>query len=732
MKSYYNLVKVTIIAFICLCFVFSMAINGEANVFDVSASLNPFYPYDNETTTIYYKLDNNAILWLRIYDLSGTLVRKLVTPTNNYTENRTNPPGGYNEVWDARNDIDSTIVPEGYYPYHIDDIAWRSTSSSNAYAVYDLVVDPSNSQILSVTDSGGRLLKSTDGGSTWSQVAYGGKTPAFGIAISNDGKKIFVLSYGSKLLYRSTDGGNTWSSLSLWSGAYYPYDIACSGDGTILYAVDQHNKYIYKSTDSGANWSSTGAYLGKAVKLTGVAVDPNNSNTVMVTDVGASSGGCTYATVYKSVNGGSSFTTALCLKGTADGKFKSGDGAYQISIDTNGYYWVSDRGNHRIQQFDSNNNWVMTVGGTSSGDTKYKFNSASVSLGIFVASFGGQQYLYVADFNNNKIKRFEYDNHVSFSDPYRLSDLPVSYLVVTTDKVCPDPVADLSTTGVVGSDSVQLTWTAPADATRYDVRYAKSEITTDAEFEAASHVPGASSQGATEYFFVRGLESNTTYHFAIKALDEAFNESDISNPSNPSGKTGLLKGWNLVSCPLQPIPDDTWSVFWDDAKYDYMFYWYSTWNGVDDPDYAGYYGDEYGQAYPYKATTVVPGRGILLWSELTSNPTDAVGSPIDTPSYNLSLSLGWNMIGNPYETSVYLKDPIHCKVEKSGDIRTYEQAVSAGWVENVIYIWNGSIYKEYLYEDPFNPDNDAVLEPWKGYWIFSYYNLDLIIYNPNP
>ncbi len=711
MKSYYNLVKITIITFICLCFIFSIAINGEANVSNISASPNPLYPYppDNGTTTISYSLANSAILWLRIYDLSDNLKRKLVEPPDRINENQTS--GSYSYIWNGKDDS-ATLVPEDYYPYHIDDIAWIGTSSANAYYVYDLVVNPTNSQILWITDSGGRLLKSTDGGITGSQVLSVGT--AYGIAISNDGQKIYVLSNSLKRLYYSTNGGTDWyyyPSSKLWSGANSPYDIACSGDGTILYAVDQYYRYVYKSTDSGANWSSVAYLSGTATKLSGVAVDPNNSNIVMVANVGASGSGSTNATVFKSTNGGSTFTTALYLKGTADGSFKSGNGAYQISIDTNGYYWVSDRGNYRIQQFDSNNNWVMTVGGTSYGDTKYKFDSASTNLGIFITSFSGQQYLYVADYKNKKIKRFAYDNHVSFPDPYRRSDLPVSYLVVTTDKVPPDAITNL-TTGVVGSDSVQLTWTAPDDAKRYDVRYAETAITTDTEFSAASHVPGASSQGTTEYFTVRGLDSNTTYYFAIKTLDEAFNESDISIP-NPCGKTGLLYNWNMVSCPLQPIPGN---VFIDDAGWvNIIYYWYSTWNGVDDPDYAGYWGNEYGWK-DYQATTVVPGRGILLYSQSTTTPTDADGSLITDPSYNLSLSPGWNMIGNPYGTSVNLSN---CYINEM----TYELAVTDGLIGNALYIWNGSTYDSFQWDT-------AKLEPWKGYWIMAYHDLILKINKP--
>jgi photosystem II stability/assembly factor-like uncharacterized protein len=723
MRNYNDLFKVSVIALICLCFISFVAFKADAaNVSDVSSSPNPFNPYppDNQSTTISYDLTYSAILFLKIYNSSDILVRDLVHPTNKTTINKSS--GSKSDVWNGKDDL-NTIVPEATYPYHIDNIYWISSSSTTVYS-YDIAVNPDDSQIIWMTASDANLYKSTDGGGNWSEVTTYTGGVAYGIAISNDGKKIYVLDNSNDRLYYSTDGGNSWSYNSLWSEMGHhdspdPWDIACSGDGIILYAVDRGTNEVYKSSDSGANWDSgvsppdgTGSSA-----LTGVAVDPNNSNIVLVADRGGNK-------VYKSTNGGSTFTTILSSAGTGDGQF---NGPYQVSIDNSGYYWVSDRGNHRIQQFDTNNNWVMTIGGTSSGTGNYQFNSNGVSLGIFVASFGGQQYSYVADYFNNKIKRYTYDNYVSFSDPYRRSDLPVSYLVVTTDKFPPDAVTDLDTTGIVGSDAVQLTWTAPADATRYDVRYAKTAITTDTEFAAASHAPGAASQGTTEYFTVRGLESNTTYYFAIKALDEAFNESDISSnlppaPPNPSGKTGLLSGWNMVSCPLQPSPNKSSLVFGDDAGKNWMFYWYSTWTGVgdpDDPDDAGYYGDEYGQANPpYKATTIVPGRGIFLSSNKTNDPTDATGSEIPDESYTLSLRAGWNLIGNPYGTIVNLSD---CYVNET---KTYEQAVNESLIGNAIYIWNGSTYVESHY-------STAKLEPWKGYWIFAYHDLDLIIINLN-
>lgn len=701
MKRYY---KFPITAFICLCFVLSMFMRGDAaNVSNVSVSPNPFNPYppDNQSTTISYTLANSALLWLRIYALDDTLKRKLAVPADYYTQNKTG--GSNSDIWNGRDDL-SALVPEATYPLHIDDIAWISTSSDIALGAqypYDVAVNPSNSSIIWVTDSGGRLLKSADGGSSWSQVSYGGSGVAYCIAISSDGQKIYVLETGNRRLYYSTNGGGAWNYYSLWASSSVPHDITCSGDGTVLYAVDSNTNRVYKSTDSGANWSSGVSPPGVtgSSALTGVAVDPNNSNIVIVVNRGGTK-------VYKSTDGGAAFTTVLSSSGTGDGQLS---GPYQVSIDTNGHYWVSERGNHRVQQFDSGNNWVMTVGGTSSGTGNYRFNSNNVSLGIFVASFSGQQYLYVADYYNKKIKRFAYDNHISETD-----------IIVSSDKIPPAAITDLATTGIVGSDSAQLRWTAPGDdgsagkASSYDVRYAKTPIADEAAFSAASQAtgePAPSPAGTTEYFTVTGMESNTTCYFAVKTRDEALNASGLSTPT-PSGKTGLLSGWNMVSCPLQPSPNNTANaVFGDDAGLNWMYYWYSTWTGVGDPDSAGYYG---------KAATISPGSGLYIYSITTNNPTDASGTEITDASYPLFLKAGWNLIGNPYGTSVNL---MSCGVTYNSVTKSYADAVTSVWIGNAVYLWNGSAYVSFLWDI-------AGLEPWKGYWIFSYYDLDLIIYKP--
>ena len=740
MKLYYRLL---IIIIFCLFLISSVPLTGKAaNVSNVSVDPNPFdrnaIPPDN-TTTISYDLTNSALLWLRIYNLFDVLQRTLEEPPGSYTEDSVyGTAGSHNIIWDGTKDDLVTIVPYGTYPFHIDDVSYVKDITTDAtYYPYDVVIDPttdpsSANLTLWVTDTANRLLKSVNSGTNWTQVTYGGNGPALGIAISNNGQIIYVVNNGSavatKNLYYSPDGGINWYARILpWVTNLnsVPHDVACSTDGQYVYVVDNGTGYkkVYRSIDNGQTWDSGYQPPVGVGGLRGVAVDPNNKNVILLADTANNR-------VHKAVYDGSGIPTfSIALDNTISSP-------YQISIDTNGYYWVSSRGNHSVGQYDSQNNLLMLIN-NGSGSGNYRFNSSTVSLGIFIAPFSGQQYLYVASYNHKKIKIYKYDNWESngLTDPH---------IETAVDTTPPAAISDL-TTGAVGSNSVNLTWTAPGDdgndpgkrARSYDVRYSKTPITTGGEFDSATRAanePTPSLQGNPESFTVtvdessNKLESNTTYYFAMKSADERPNNSGLSSP-NPSGKTGLLFEWNMVSCPKLPSPNDSNSVFGDDAGYDWMWSWQSTWTGSNDTNCAS--GCKTVGCSPTcychpdcdgnweQITTIVPGEGNFLYSLSTSNPTDADGSEITDPSKTISLNPGWNLIGNPYGTNVNLSD---CDVHYTST-KTYADAVTSGWIGNAVYIWNESTYVESHY-------STAKLEPWKGYWIMAYYNLDLIIKKP--
>lgn len=170
------------------------------------------------------------------------------------------------------------------------------------------------------------------------------------------------------------------------------------------------------------------------------------------------------------------------------------------------------------------------------------------------------------------------------------------------DLTAPAAITDLAV-GSVDSNRVTLTWTAPGDdgatgtATSYDIRYSTTQIVDDADFAAATPVPGAPAPGAAgsaETLDVSGLNADTTYWFAIKATDEVPNTSGLSNVVSaktlPPDQTPPAAITDLAAGEIGPHSVElTWTAPGDDgstgqaAQYDIR---YSTAAITNDADFA--------------------------------------------------------------------------------------------------------------------------------------------------
>ncbi len=104
------------------------------------------------------------------------------------------------------------------------------------------------------------------------------------------------------------------------------------------------------------------------------------------------------------------------------------------------------------------------------------------------------------------------------------------------DTTPPTAVTDLRAS-VATSSTDTLRWTAPGNdghvgtASTYDIRYAPSQI-VDSTWAAAIKTigdPAPRIAGTAESFIVTGLQSGTTYYFALKTADAVPNWSALSN-----------------------------------------------------------------------------------------------------------------------------------------------------------------------------------------------------------
>jgi len=185
--------------------------------------------------------------------------------------------------------------------------AFKSSDAAQTFAavngsphsrdVRDIAIDPQQpANVYEATFDQG-VLKSTDGGTTWSRrlgkfgvsVAINPITPTTVFAVVGSGGSD---DPGTPLLNRSTDGGANWTVVLWQVGAFA---IAPSNPST-LYAASGAN--IVKSTDNGNTWSDALV----STTPSAIAIDPANPSVAYV--------GNQYGQVVKTSNGGASWTIA--------------------------------------------------------------------------------------------------------------------------------------------------------------------------------------------------------------------------------------------------------------------------------------------------------------------------------------------------------------------------------------------------------------------------------------
>lgn len=156
--------------------------------------------------------------------------------------------------------------------------------------------------------------------------------------------------------------------------------------------------------------------------------------------------------------------------------------------------------------------------------------AGSVENYIVTGIFAGTTYYFA-------LKSFdERPNYAS------LSNIADAKTYSSDDDTPPAEITDLKVIETTES-SATLTWTAVGDdgntgmATAYDLRYAKAEILQSnwGGGTKVMDIPTPRSAGEGETFLITGLDTDTSYYFAIKAADEKPNWAPISN--SPLGRT---------------------------------------------------------------------------------------------------------------------------------------------------------------------------------------------------
>ncbi|HSG05707.1 MAG TPA: hypothetical protein VLB09_04865, partial [Nitrospiria bacterium] len=229
------------------------------------------------------------------------------------------------------------------------------------------------------------------------------------------------------------------------------------------------------------------------------------------------------------------------------------------------------------------------------------------------------------------------------------------------------------------------------------------------------------------------LVPNTTYYFAVKTEDSVPNSSTVSvsiggdNPTDGSlgGRTALRKGFNLVAVPRALAgPDDTpVAVFDDDLGGTLNLQkWLSSGPSFTEGCYAASPSSGSDCVPQVDIPLVISGDGYFLSANGGNEVIDAPGTSASvTPgtncgvgsSYQVAVSLGWNIVGDPFEKPVDLTNVMVCK---GGSATAWNTAVGNGEVAAAMYSYDGS---GYVAQTPTAspPALLGLFEPWKGYYI---------------
>ncbi len=177
----------------------------------------------------------------------------------------------------ARESSAQAAQPAAPAPAPFAGLAFRNIGPANMSGrITDIAVNESNSYEFYAASATGGVWKTTDNGITWSAVFDREATHSVG-AMAVDQKDPRIVFVGT--------GEATNRQSSSW------------GDG------------IYRSTDGGKTWKNTG--LRESRHIARIAIDPSNSSVVFAAVAGSLWGPGKERGLYKSIDGGSSWTPVL-------------------------------------------------------------------------------------------------------------------------------------------------------------------------------------------------------------------------------------------------------------------------------------------------------------------------------------------------------------------------------------------------------------------------------------
>lgn len=297
----------------------------------------------------------------------------------------------------------------------------------DTYTIHSVTVDPNNSNAIYVGTGGNGILKSTDGGSTWSATNNGIPNPSVAaitdIVVDPTNSNIVYAGgggFGAPGIFKSLDAGATWAFANTGIVDVGFGEAPANVNSMVIDPNNPNNLYaaigvncgsVYKSVDGAAIWVRG---IGLPCDPSVVRIDPFNSSVLYArSDQGinkSTDGGITWSNI-------STFGANFVGSGLAIDPFDS----TKLYADTNtGVYVSTDSGiNWALSEATLTNVYKGLIADPVRANTVYAGEDRGVETSAFMTTNSGSTWTDITnELPNVGVKRLlvpENDNNVLYA-----------------------------------------------------------------------------------------------------------------------------------------------------------------------------------------------------------------------------------------------------------------------------------------------------------------------------
>ena len=272
---------------------------------------------DTDTHTIFVDPGNTNTVYVGLVDVHNEMFDSqndnylLKTEDGGTTWTPLHLPGTnamINVIGRAPND-DTLYVGTGGTVYKSSDggQSWTGLGKAGRSGdMYDIAIDPRNTDVLYLPRCSHGISKSTDGGETWMPINKGILNVGVALmAVPNtpDSNTVYVASIGGEGTFKTTDWGNSWTYLNE-GGITHPWTdelVVSPHDPETIWEVADVAE-VFETTDGGTTWNKIINPHGDGFRFGSIhalATAPSDPNIIYAIKDGFG--------IYKSTDGGSSW-----------------------------------------------------------------------------------------------------------------------------------------------------------------------------------------------------------------------------------------------------------------------------------------------------------------------------------------------------------------------------------------------------------------------------------------